>query len=87
MPSRVQATVFKTPPSPDQGRAFETLVQAPEKAKVIGDVVWLVHPDGISASPLRPADWKAAFGRFSGTARNWNTLCKIQKAAESLLAT
>lgn len=85
MPSRVQATVFKTAPTPDQARAFEALVRPPEKARVLADVAWLVHPNGISASPLRPADWKAAFGRLSGTARNWNTLSKIHAAAQALV--
>lgn len=85
MPSRVQATVFKTAPTPDQARAFEALVHPPERARVLGDVAWLVHPNGISASPLRPADWKAAFGRLSGTARNWNTLSKIHAAAQALV--
>lgn len=84
MPSRVQATLFKTAPTPEQARAFEALVQPPEKCKVLADVAWLVHPNGISASPLRPADWKAAFGRLSGTARNWNTLSKIHAAAQAL---
>lgn len=84
MPSRVQATIFKTAPSPDQARAFEGLVHPPEKAKVLDDVAWLVHPNGISASPLRHADWKSAFGKLSGTARNWNTLSKIQAAAQDL---
>lgn len=84
MPSRVQATLFKTAPTPDQARTFEALVQPPEKCKVLADVAWLVHPNGISASPLRPADWKVAFGRLSGTARNWNTLSKIHAAAQAL---
>jgi uncharacterized protein (DUF1697 family) len=84
MPSRVQATFFKTAPTPDQGRAFEARVHPPEKAKVLGDVAWLVHPNGISASSLRPADWKSAFGKLSSTARNWNTLSKIHAAAQAL---
>ncbi|HEX2559502.1 DUF1697 domain-containing protein [Phenylobacterium sp.] len=84
MPSRVQATIFKTPPTPDQSRAFEALVHPPEKARVLDDVAWLVHPNGISASPLRPTDWKAAFGKLSGTARNWNTLSKVYEAAQAL---
>jgi uncharacterized protein (DUF1697 family) len=84
MPSRVQATLFKTAPTPEQGRAFEALVRPPEKGKVIGDVVWLVHPDGVSASALRASDWTSAFGKFVGTARNWNTVSKIHAAAREL---
>lgn len=84
MPSRLQATFFKTAPSLEQGRAFEALVHPPEQARVLGDVVWLVHPDGVSSSALKPSDWRSAFGTLSGTARNWNTLRKIQEAARAL---
>ncbi|HEY9218847.1 MAG TPA: DUF1697 domain-containing protein [Phenylobacterium sp.] len=84
MPSKVLGTVFKTPPSPDQAHAFEAAITGPEKAKVVGDVAWVVHSNGVAASNVTPQVYRRAFGKLSGTARNWNTFGKILAAAEAL---
>jgi uncharacterized protein (DUF1697 family) len=84
MPSKVLGTVFKTAPSADQAHAFEAAVSGPEKAKVVGDVAWVVHLNGVAASNVTPQVYGRAFGKLSGTARNWNTFGKILAAAEAL---
>ena len=84
IPSRVLATVFKEPPDPAAARSFEEAVSGPERAKVVGDVAWIVYPEGIAGSQVTPALWKRHFGQLRGTARNWNTICRLQQLAAEL---
>ena len=88
MPSRVLATVFKEPPSAAAARAFEAAVTGPEQARIVDDVAWIVYRDGVAGSKLTPAFFKQHLGDLRGTARNWNTVRKLdQLAAEMALDT
>lgn len=86
IPSRVTATLLRRRPPAEAARAFEEAVRPPEKVKIVDDVLWLVHPEGISKSEIPAAVWRRAFKDIPHTARNWNTLLKIQAAARAIAA-
>lgn len=52
-----------------------------ERAKSVGQTLYLVYPDGIGPSKLTAALIEKKIG-VSGTARNWNTAQKIAAALE-----
>jgi uncharacterized protein (DUF1697 family) len=81
IPSRVLATVFKTAPNGEAALAFEAAVTGPERARFVGDVLWAVYPEGVAGSNLTPAFFKRHLGPLVGTARNWNTVRKLQEVA------
>ena len=82
-PGKLLAVVLKGKPAAAGARAFEAGVQAPEKAKVVGDVAWVLFTDARSLGRmLSPAVMKRTLA-VSGTARNWNTVQKIAQAAEA----
>ena len=83
-PSKLLAVVLKVKPTAEGARAFEAGVAAPEKAKVVGDVAWVVFDDARSLGKmLTPAGMRRTLGG-SGTARNWNTVVKIRDAVDAL---
>jgi uncharacterized protein (DUF1697 family) len=85
-PGKLLAMVLKGRPTAEGARAFEAGAAAPEKAKVIGDVAWLVFSDaGTLLKMTGPAVMKRTLG-CSGTGRNWNTVRKIQQAADEMAA-
>jgi len=53
-----------------------------EQAKVVGQQLYLVYPDGIGESKLTAALIEKKLG-VSGTARNWNTAQKIAALLEA----
>ena len=53
-----------------------------ERVKVVGQVLYLVYPDGIGRSKLTAALIEKKIG-VAGTARNWNTAQKIATALAS----
>jgi uncharacterized protein (DUF1697 family) len=64
--------------------AFADLVKAivgRERAKSVGQTLYLVYPDGIGTSKLTAALIEKKLG-VSGTARNWNTAQKLAAALE-----
>ncbi|MEO8603169.1 MAG: DUF1697 domain-containing protein [bacterium] len=53
-----------------------------ERVKLVGQVLYLVYPDGIGESKLTAALIEKEIGA-AGTARNWNTAQKIAAALEA----
>ena len=84
IPSRVLATVFKSPPSTQAASAFEAAATGPERARFVEDVLWVVYPDGVAGSQLTPAFFKRHLGALIGTARNWNTVRKLREVASGM---
>ena len=42
------------------------------------------YPEGVAGSQLTPAFWKRHLGALTGTARNWNTMRKLQQLAAEM---
>lgn len=84
-PNRLLATALKGVPDEDGARAFEALVAAPDKARVIGDTAWIVFTSPDSLGKLTPAAYRRTLG-VSGTGRNWNTVVRLQALAAEVAA-
>ena len=84
IPSRVLATVFKSPPNPEAAGSIEAAATGPELAKIVDDVLWVVYPEGVAGSGLTPAFFKRHLGPLIGTARNWNTVRKLRDVASGM---
>ena len=79
-PSKLLVTVLKSAPNKDGIRAFEALIESPDKCRVINDVAWIVFTAASSLSKLTPAAYRRTLG-VSGTGRNWNTVLKLRDLA------
>ena len=72
--------LLKNTPNKDGIRAFEALVEPPDKCRVMDDVAWIVFTAAGSLSKLTPAAYRRTLG-VSGTGRNWNTVLKLRDLA------
>ncbi|MBW3617151.1 MAG: DUF1697 domain-containing protein [Proteobacteria bacterium] len=79
-PSKLLATLLKRAPCEAGARAFEALVQPPDKVRVVGDTAWIVFSGPDSLSRLTPAAYRRTLG-CSGTGRNWNTVLRLRALA------
>jgi uncharacterized protein (DUF1697 family) len=60
--------------------------RAARKAKVLGDVAWLVFIDGESLGKLLAPSLLKRTPGFSATARNWNTVGRLKSLADEAAA-
>lgn len=79
-PAKLLMTVLKRTPDDGGARAFEALAEPPDRARVIGDVAWLVFTDAGSLKRFTPAGYRRTVG-CTGTARNWNTVVRLRAIA------
>ena len=75
-PSHLLLMAFKEPPRSDAPEALAAAYQGPEQVKLAEGHAYIVYPDGIGPSKLTPALLGKHLGK--GTARNWNTVLKLQ---------
>ena len=78
-PSHLLVTFSAEPPDEDRIRAFDTSA-FPERLAWVAGVGYTYFPQGVGTSKLTPALLKRALGA-EGTARNWNTVLKLQALA------
>jgi uncharacterized protein (DUF1697 family) len=62
-------------------KALQGAIVGRETVKAVGSALYLVYPDGIGRSKLTSALIEKKLGA-AGTARNWNTVLKVQAALE-----
>lgn len=79
-PAHLLVMPLKAAPTPDREAALTAAIKGRERARVVGDVAWLVYPDGIGDSKLTIQVIERHLGTV-GTARNWNTVVKLAAAA------
>jgi uncharacterized protein (DUF1697 family) len=84
-PNKLLVTVLKGMPNKEGIHAFEALMKAPDKCRVIDDVAWIVFTAANSLSKLTPAAYRRTLG-VSGTGRNWNTVLKLRDLAREVEA-
>ena len=75
-PAHLLLTAFKTPPSADAPEALAAAFRGPEQVRVAEGHAYIVFPEGVGRSKLTPALLGKHLGQ--GTARNWNTVLKLQ---------
>lgn len=81
-PSHLLVTFGADPPDEERVRAFDPSA-FPEKLAWAGGVGYTYFPQGVGTSRLTPAVLKRELGTdgSDGTARNWNTVLKLQALA------
>ncbi len=80
-PSHLLLTAFKTAPKPGGAETLAEAYRGPERVAVALDHAFIVFPEGIGRSKLTPALLGKHLGQ--GTARNWNTVLKLQAMLNS----
>ncbi len=79
-PGHLLLMTLKTPPAPGALSALRAAIKGPERVELDGRHAWLVYPDGIGDSRLTNVVIERCLG-VRGTARNWNTVLKLQASA------
>ena len=79
-PGHLLLMALKTPPAPGALSALRAAIKGPERSELDGRHAWLVYPDGIGDSRLTNVVIERCLG-VRGTARNWNTVLKLQASA------
>ena len=82
-PSHMLLMAFKTPPPAGAAQALRAAIKGRERVEVRGREAYLIYPDGIGTSKLTTAIIEKHLGG-AGTARNWNTVLKIDEAMRAL---
>ena len=81
-PAHLVAMPLKSAPAKAAVAALEAAIKERELVRVRGRELYIVYPDGIGRSKLTIALIEKKLGA-RGTARNWNTVLKLQAAADS----
>lgn len=79
-PGHLLLMCLKQAPAPGTVAALQASIAGREQVRAAGRNAWLVYPDGIGRSRLTAALIERRLGT-SGTARNWNTVLKLQALA------
>jgi uncharacterized protein (DUF1697 family) len=79
-PSRFLVVALKGAPAADAARRLIAQTPGGERIGVDGNHAYIYHPEGIARTKLTLAVLEKRLGTV-GTARNWNTVLKIEAAA------
>lgn len=76
-PAHMVLMTLKSAPGAGAVQAVEKVIKGRERVHAHGRSLYIVYPDGIGVSKLTNAGIERALG-VRGTARNWNTVLKLQ---------
>ena len=79
-PSKLVVVFLKDAPSARAVRSLQASIRGPELVRAHGKQAYIVYPSGIGRSRLKAPALEKALGS-PRTARNWNTVLKLQSAA------
>lgn len=82
-PSHLVVVPLKESPARGAAAALEDAISGREVVRVDGRCAYIVYPDGIGRSKLTSALLEKKLGT-RGTARNWNTVLKLDALADSM---
>jgi len=82
-PSHLLVLPLKGPPARGAAGALQAAIIGHELVRVDGRCAYIVYPDGIGRSKLTSALIEKKLGT-RGTARNWNTVLKLDALADSV---
>jgi uncharacterized protein (DUF1697 family) len=83
-PAHLLLMAFKEEPVKDGLDGLADSIQGREKVHCVGSHAYIVYPDGIGRSKLTGAVIERHLG-VRGTARNWNTVLKLDGLAAELI--
>lgn len=81
-PGYLHAVVLKSAPLRARVSALESAITGPEVIRAHGRELFAYYPDGAGRSKLTPGLIEKHLGT-TGTARNWNTVLKLQDMLET----
>ena len=81
-PGHLVMMCLKNAPPAEAVKALQSAIRGPEMVKAKGPQAYVVYPDGIGRSKLTIAVIERILGT-RGTARNWNTVMKLNALAAS----
>jgi uncharacterized protein (DUF1697 family) len=81
-PGHLLVMTLKEAPAAASEKRLQAAIVGREYLRVVGREAFLVYPDGVGRSKLTTALIEKTLGG-RGTARNWNTVLKIEAAARS----
>jgi uncharacterized protein (DUF1697 family) len=82
-PGQLIVMALKTAPPPAAVAALQAAIAGNETLQTIGKHAYIVYPDGQAQTKLTNALIERTLG-VTGTARNWNTVLKLQAAVAAL---
>jgi len=80
-PQRLVVSALKSAPKAGAEQALQAAIKGPETVRIIGKNAYLYYPAGQGTSKLTPAVIEKHLAT-RGTARNWNTVLKLQALTE-----
>ena len=80
--NRVMLLLAKASPAEDAEERIQARAVAGERVRRVGDALWFHYPAGAGTSKLTPSLIERAVGS-PGTARNYNTVIKLEKMVEA----
>jgi uncharacterized protein (DUF1697 family) len=84
-PAHLIVMILKRPPSAKEAGQVQTAITGPEIVSVNGRQAYIVYPEGIGRSRVTNAFLERKLGT-QGTARNWNTVLKLEAIGAKLAA-
>jgi uncharacterized protein (DUF1697 family) len=81
-PGHLVAMLLKSTPEASRMKALQAAIQGPEIIRAGGPCLYIVYPDGIGRSRLTNGLIEKTLGT-RGTARNWNTVLKLNALANA----
>jgi len=81
-PAHLVAMPLKQAPGPDAVESLRAAIVGRERVEAVGRTAYLAYPDGIGESKLTIAIIEKKLAT-RGTARNWNTVLKLDALASS----
>jgi uncharacterized protein (DUF1697 family) len=84
-PSHLLVMLLKDAPGAASVKALQTSIQGREVVRASGRQLYIVYPDGIGRSRLTGGVIERTLGT-RGTARNWNTVIKLDQLTRSRVA-
>jgi uncharacterized protein (DUF1697 family) len=82
-PGHLLAMALRAAPDPRDVKALRAAILGREVIRAVGAHLYVVYPDGIGRSRLTNALIERTLG-MRGTARNWNTVLKLETLVNSL---
>ena len=82
-PGHLVAMILKAAPAPASVKALQAAIKGPERLRASGSHLYIVYPDGMGRSKLTNAVIEKTLA-IRGTARNWNTVLKLQRVAQEI---
>ena len=82
-PGKLVVTFLKEAPAADRLEKLLALEMAPEELRIVGREMYIYYPNGQARPKVSWAVVDRCVG-VSGTARNWNSVCKLLEMAERM---